>query len=70
MMPSMDGYTACSEIKGDQLTKVIPVVILTAVSHELNKKFAVEMGADGYITKPFTTQELVDVITPLLTEAH
>jgi two-component system alkaline phosphatase synthesis response regulator PhoP len=70
MMPSMDGYTACSEIKGDQLTKVIPVVMLTAVGHELNKKFAVEMGADGYITKPFTTQELVDVITPLLTEAH
>ena len=70
MMPRMDGYTACSEIKTDQATKAIPVIMLTAIGHELNKKFAVEMGADGYITKPFTTQELMDVITPLLTEAR
>ena len=69
MMPKMDGYTACSEIKADQATNVIPVVILTAVGHELNKKFATEMGAEGYITKPFTTQELVDVIAPLLAKA-
>jgi two-component system alkaline phosphatase synthesis response regulator PhoP len=69
MMPRLDGFTACSEIKTDQTTKVIPVVMLTAVGHELNKKYAVEMGADGYLTKPFTTQDLIDVITPLLTEA-
>lgn len=69
MMPKMDGYTACSEIKADQATKVIPVVILTAVGHEFNKKFAKEMGAEGYITKPFTAQELTDVINPLLAKA-
>ena len=69
MMPKMDGYTACSMIKADQATKVIPVIMLTAVSHELNKKFAMETGADGYITKPFTTQELLDVTTPLLAKA-
>jgi CheY-like chemotaxis protein len=69
MMPRKDGYTACYEIKNDQETKLIPVIILTAVGHELNKKYAVEMGADGYITKPFTIQELTGVITPLLTEA-
>jgi CheY-like chemotaxis protein len=69
MMPRVDGYTACSEIKSDQATKLIPVIMLTAVGHELNKKYAMEMGADGYITKPFTTQELKDVITPLLTKA-
>ncbi len=69
MMPKMDGYTACSMIKADQVTKVIPVIILTAVSHELNKKFAMETGAEGYITKPFTIQELMNVITPLLAKA-
>ena len=69
MMPKMDGYTACSEIKADQATKTIPVIILTAVGHELNKKFAMEMGAEGYITKPFTAQELTDVINPLLAKA-
>jgi CheY-like chemotaxis protein len=69
MMPKMDGYTACFRIKADQATKAIPVIMLTAIDHELNKKFAMEMGADGYITKPFTTQELMDVIVPLLAKA-
>ena len=69
MMPKMDGYTACSLIKAGQGTKMIPVIILTAIGHEFNKKFAMEMGADGYITKPFTSQALVDVIAPLLAEA-
>jgi DNA-binding response OmpR family regulator len=69
IMPKMDGYAACSQIKADQATKGIPVVILTAVGHELNKKYATEMGADGYITKPFNIQELIDLITPLLAKA-
>jgi two-component system alkaline phosphatase synthesis response regulator PhoP len=69
MMPKMDGYTACSKIKADQEAKIIPVIMLTAIGHEFNKKFAIEMGAHGYITKPFTTQELMDVITPLLAKA-
>jgi CheY-like chemotaxis protein len=69
IMPKMDGYTACSKIKADQATKGIPVVILTAVGHELNKKYAMEMGAEGYLTKPINAQELIDGITPLLSEA-
>lgn len=69
IMPKMDGYTACSEIKADQSTKGIPVVILTAVGHELNKKFATEMGAAGYVTKPFNIQDLINVISPLLDRA-
>jgi two-component system, OmpR family, alkaline phosphatase synthesis response regulator PhoP len=69
MMPEMDGYAACSLIKADQATKMIPVVILTAIGHEFNKKFAAEMGADGYITKPFTVQELMGVISSRLAEA-
>jgi len=60
IMPKMDGYTACSRIKSDQATKGIKVVILTAVGHELNKKYAGEMGADGYITKPFTPESLLE----------
>jgi len=68
MMPSMDGYTACSLIKADQATKTIPVLILTGIGHEFNKKFAMEMGADGYITKPFTSQGLADVIASILAE--
>ena len=69
MMPQMDGYTACSLIKADQATKMIPIIILTAIDHESNRKFAMEMGADGYITKPFTPQVLADAINPLLGKA-
>jgi two-component system alkaline phosphatase synthesis response regulator PhoP len=69
IMPKMDGYTACSEIKADQSTRGIPVIILTGVRHELNKKYAMEMGAEGYLTKPFDIQELRDLITVLLAKA-
>ena len=66
MMPKMDGYAACFSIKADQATKGIPVVILTAIGHELNKKYAEEMGADGYITKPFTRESLLEEMRRLL----
>ena len=66
MMPKMDGYTACSIIKADQVTQSIPVVVLTAVTHELNKKLAKEIGASGYLTKPFQLQDLLDAIGKFL----
>lgn len=69
MMPKMDGYTACSKLKADLTTKPVPVIMLTAVGHELNKKYAAEMGAVGYVTKPFTIQELTAAITPHLAKA-
>jgi CheY-like chemotaxis protein len=66
IMPKMDGYTACSEIKADQATSGIPVVVVTAVGNEFNKKFALEVGAAGYVIKPFSTQGLIAVISRLL----
>ena len=66
MMPKMDGYAACREIKADPATKNIPVIMLTAVGYDLNKKLAKQMGADGYVTKPFSRQQLVDAIILLL----
>ena len=66
MMPNMDGYTACHAIKKDPATKAIPVVMLTAVGHELNVELSQEMGADGYITKPFGHQDLLDTIDRFL----
>ena len=66
MMPKVDGYTACSTIKTDQSTKMIPIIMITGVGHELNKKLANEIGADGYVTKPFTLQDLLDTIGQFL----
>jgi two-component system alkaline phosphatase synthesis response regulator PhoP len=66
MMPDMDGYSACYAIKNDDLTSKIPVVMVTAVGQELNRMFAQQMGADGYITKPFQAKDLLDTIGRLL----
>jgi len=66
MMPNVDGYAACLSIKTDQETRRIPVVILTAIGHELNKRFAEEMGADGYMTKPFTRESLLEEMKRLM----
>lgn len=62
LMPKLDGYTACYALKTDELTKEIPVVMLTGIGHELNKQFSQEMGADGYITKPFNPEDLLDKV--------
>lgn len=66
MMPKMDGYAAAHMLKTDAATKNIPIVMLTAVGYELNKRLATKVGADGYVTKPFTHQILIDAISPFL----
>ncbi len=66
MMPKMDGYAACSILKADPATKAIPVVMLTGVDYVLNIKLSQKMGADGYITKPFSMEELLNTIAELL----
>jgi two-component system phosphate regulon response regulator PhoB len=67
MMPKMDGYTACHTLKRDSITKAVPVVMLTGLGYALNMKLSQDRGADGYITKPFTTKDLLDTIGQLLT---
>ena len=66
MMPEMDGLTALAEIKANEATKAIPIVILTGISYDLNKQLADSLGASGYMTKPFKSQELLDIIRKLL----
>ncbi len=66
VMPKMDGYTACSQIKRDEATREIPVIMLTGVGYELNKKLALQIGADGYITKPFDLERLRGEVDTLL----
>ncbi len=63
MMPEMDGYTALAVIKGDKTTTEIPIIMVSAVGQELNKKLAGNLGAAGYITKPIDTADLLAAIT-------
>ncbi len=68
MMPQMDGYTACYRLKSDRTTREIPVVMLTAIDHELNVRLSQEIGSQSYIVKPFQPQELVDTVMRLLSD--
>ena len=67
MMPRMDGLSACHAIKKDPTTKSIPVIMVTVIGFELNIKLSQQMGATGYVTKPFSSQDLLDKIAEVLT---
>ena len=55
----MDGHTVCREIRAEPITRHIPIVILTARAEELDRVLALELGADDYVTKPFSVRELI-----------
>ncbi len=69
MMPKMDGLTACHVISNDPATKSIPVIMVTAIGFELNIKLSEQMGAAGYVTKPFSPQDLLNTIAQVLATA-
>ena len=68
MMPAMNGYQVCRELKENSATKQIPILMLTAKSQESDKFWGHEAGADAYMTKPFDMDELIDEIEGLLIE--
>jgi CheY-like chemotaxis protein len=67
IMPRMDGITACSAIKKEETTAGIPIVMLTAIDHYLNRKLAESAaGVDVYMTKPFNPHDLFLTVTGLI----
>jgi two-component system phosphate regulon response regulator PhoB len=59
MLPEMDGKDICRALKSNPLTQSIPILMLTAKSEELDRVVGFELGADDYVTKPFSPRELV-----------
>jgi len=62
MMPDMDGFEVCRKLKLDSITKGIPIIFLTAKSGQAHIDMGLSLGAQGYITKPFEHDDLVDKI--------
>jgi len=59
MLPGIDGIEACKAMKKEPATTAIPIIMLTAKTQESDKIVGLELGADDYITKPFSIRELI-----------
>ena len=59
MLPEMDGFEVCRVIQRDSTISDVPIIMLTARTEELDKVLGLEIGADDYITKPFSPRELL-----------
>jgi two-component system, OmpR family, alkaline phosphatase synthesis response regulator PhoP len=66
MLPEMDGLDVCKAIKNEVKTSRIPIIILTAKAQETDKIVGLELGADDYVTKPFSPKELIARIKAVL----
>jgi phosphate regulon transcriptional regulator PhoB len=69
MLPEIDGLALCRILRSDPKTAPIPILMLTAKSEELDKVIGLEMGADDYVTKPFSVREIVARVKALLRRA-
>jgi two-component system phosphate regulon response regulator PhoB/two-component system alkaline phosphatase synthesis response regulator PhoP len=66
MLPDADGLDICKDLKADTRTAHIPVMMLTARGEELDRVLGLEIGADDYVTKPFSPKELVARVKAVL----
>ncbi len=67
MLPKMNGFEVCKELRQAGMT--IPILILTAKSQEIDKVLGLELGADDYVTKPFSPRELLARVKAILRRA-
>src|SRR5688572_9869782 len=70
MLPGLDGLQLCRAIRSDASTAAIPIIMLTAKAEESDRIIGLELGADDYITKPFSPNEVVARVRALLRRAH
>jgi DNA-binding response OmpR family regulator len=66
MMPQVNGYQVCAALRKTEATKDLPILILTALTESEHRGRAEDAGADGFVTKPITSTELVKAINEVL----
>lgn len=67
MMPHKNGYEVCQAIRANPDWQAVRIIMLTAKGREVEREKGLALGADDYITKPFSTQEVVERVRELLT---
>jgi DNA-binding response OmpR family regulator len=70
MMPGMSGSEVCRSIREDQTFSKLPIIMVTAKDTEIDRILGLEIGADDYMTKPFSPKELVARVKAVLRRAH
>ena len=66
MIPGRDGYAVCQEIRSNPAWRDVRIIMLTAKGGEIQREKGLSLGADEYVTKPFSTRELVEKIRRML----
>ncbi len=66
MMPDVDGFEVCKYLKNHEPLSLIPIIMLTARTEETDKVLGLELGADDYVTKPFSPRELTARVKAIL----
>ena len=70
MMPGMSGLEVCRTLRGQDATATLPILMLTAKAGEADRVLGLELGADDYLTKPFSPRELVARVRAILRRAN
>lgn len=69
MMPGCDGFEVVRAVRGDPKTRAIPIMMLTAKTREVDRRKGLELGVDDFVTKPFSTRDVVSRVKALLARA-
>jgi DNA-binding response OmpR family regulator len=70
MLPELDGLEICRLLRGNEKTSAVPIIMVTARAEESERIVGLEVGADDYIAKPFSPNELVARVRALLRRVH
>ncbi|NJL56322.1 response regulator transcription factor [bacterium] len=70
MLPDMKGTDVCRQLRSSDATKDVPIIMLTAKDDEIDRVVGFEVGADDYVTKPFSLRELLSRVRALMRRAY
>ncbi|PTB84250.1 two-component system response regulator [Marinobacter vinifirmus] len=70
MMPGCDGFDVVRAVRDNPQTRPIPIMMLTAKTREVDRRKGLELGVDDFVTKPFSTRDVVSRVKAMLASEH